>query len=147
MPALRQRMDDLPLLAQAWVEASNAQSSKQVAGVATEALELLALHKWPRNLDELGEVLQAAHRQTSSVWITPRDLPDRIGHAAGHAQFAKSPEEVIELEVFLARIETELIERALARAKGNKAQAARLLGMTRPRFYRRLAQLGLDEGA
>jgi DNA-binding NtrC family response regulator len=45
----------------------------------------------------------------------------------------------------LGRIERELIHRALAQAKGNKTKAARLLGMTRPRLYRRLVQLGLEE--
>ena len=48
------------------------------------------------------------------------------------------------LDEFLAQIERELIVRALAQAKGNKAKAARLLGMTRPRLYRRLVQLGLE---
>ena len=49
------------------------------------------------------------------------------------------------LEEYLAGIEHELIVRALKRAKGNKTKAARLLGMNRPRFYRRLVQLGLAE--
>ncbi len=49
------------------------------------------------------------------------------------------------LDEFLARIEHELISRALSQAKGNKAKAARLLGMTRPRLYRRLLQLGLEK--
>jgi DNA-binding NtrC family response regulator len=144
LPGLDERLGDLPLLAQAWVEAANAQSTKQLAGVSTESLELLALHRWPGNLDELREVVFAAHEQAGGAWIMPRDLPRRIQHAANEAEFAKSPEEVIALEEFLARIETELVERALAQAKGNKAQAARLLGITRPRFYRRLTQLGLD---
>ena len=51
-------------------------------------------------------------------------------------------EETIVLEEFLGRIERELIERALRRARGNKSRAARLLGLSRPRLYRRLVQLG-----
>ena len=49
------------------------------------------------------------------------------------------------LEQFLGPIEEELIRRAMARAKGNKTKAASLLGMTRPRLYRRLVQLGMEE--
>ena len=52
--------------------------------------------------------------------------------------------EIMRFDEFLARIERELIVRALDRAKGNKAKAARLLGMSRPRLYRRLVQLGLE---
>jgi hypothetical protein len=56
-------------------------------------------------------------------------------------------DESIVLDQFLRQIERELVERALKRAKGNKARAARLLGLTRPRLYRRMVQLGLEETA
>ena len=55
--------------------------------------------------------------------------------------------ETIELEKYLASIELELIQRALAAAKGNKTKAAVMLGLNRPRFYRRLVLLGLAEPA
>src|SRR5690606_29634748 len=51
--------------------------------------------------------------------------------------------EPIQLEKFMAEIEAELIDRALKQAKGNKTTAAKLLGLTRPRLYRRMVQLGL----
>jgi DNA-binding NtrC family response regulator len=54
-------------------------------------------------------------------------------------------DEPIVLDQFLAEIEREVIQRALRRARGNKAQAARLLGVPRPRLLRRLTQLGLTE--
>ncbi len=49
------------------------------------------------------------------------------------------------LEEFLGRVEKELIERAMRRTKNNKSKAAKLLGLTRPRLYRRLVQLGLEQ--
>ncbi|HEY2892632.1 MAG TPA: helix-turn-helix domain-containing protein, partial [Pirellulales bacterium] len=54
-------------------------------------------------------------------------------------------DEPIVLEELLANLEKELIERAIARARGNKSKAAKLLGLNRPRLYRRLVQLGLAE--
>jgi DNA-binding NtrC family response regulator len=61
-------------------------------------------------------------------------------HAAAHVR--RQPERIV-LDELLASIEKEAIVRALAQAGGNKTQAAELLGMTRPRLYRRLVQLGL----
>jgi DNA-binding NtrC family response regulator len=56
----------------------------------------------------------------------------------------RKAEETIVLDEYLACIERELLNRAMARSKGNKTKAARLLGLTRPRLYRRLVQLGLE---
>ena len=72
------------------------------------------------------------------------DLPERLRLAAQAAAHPRRIEETIVLDEYLGRVERELIRRALARAKGNKARAARLLGVTRPRLYRRMVQLGLE---
>jgi hypothetical protein len=68
-------------------------------------------------------------------------------HAAEAARRPPRAEEPIVLAEFLTKVERELIERALKQAKGNKARAARLLGLTRPRLYRRMVQLGLEDPA
>ncbi len=72
------------------------------------------------------------------------DLPERIHLAARAAAIPRRVEETIVLDEYLARVQRELIRRAIARAKGNRAKAARLLGITRPRLYRRMTQLGLE---
>jgi transcriptional regulator with GAF, ATPase, and Fis domain len=72
------------------------------------------------------------------------DLPERLHLASQAAAHPRRVDETIVLDEYLGRVERELIRRALARAKGNKARAARLLGMTRPRLYRRMVQLGLE---
>jgi DNA-binding NtrC family response regulator len=138
---LSERIDDLPILIQLLLEDSNQGPGKQIAGVSPEALDLLAGHEWPGGIDELAQVIQSAHRAAEGHELRVHDLPARIRQATEGARHPRREEETIVLDKFLARIEDQLIRRALARAKGNKAQAARLLGMTRPRLYRRLVQL------
>jgi DNA-binding NtrC family response regulator len=69
-------------------------------------------------------------------------LPPTFFHAFSAASRTRRPSERINLDDLLARVEKEAITRALAQAGGNKSEAAALLGMTRPRLYRRLIQLG-----
>lgn len=143
MPPLAQRLDDLPLLAQAMVEELNTRGDKQVAGLSREALEQLAAYHWPGGMEELEQVIGQAHGAATMVEIMPADLPRRIFLSEAAARRAATPMQTIVLEEFLAQVERELLERALIAAKGNKAKAARLLGMTRPKLYRRLQQLGI----
>ncbi|HWA97755.1 MAG TPA: helix-turn-helix domain-containing protein, partial [Pirellulales bacterium] len=143
IPPLADRLEDLPLLAQMLLEQRNANSDKQLAGFTPEALERLAHHAWPGQLGELAEAVAHAHAHAASAWVTVDDLPPRLFLAASAARNPRLRDETIVLDQFLAEIERELIVRALSRARGNKTRAAKLLGMTRPRLYRRLVQLGL----
>jgi DNA-binding NtrC family response regulator len=143
IPPLRHRLEDLPLLSQVFLEEQNALGGKQVASLSSETLDLLTSYTWPGNLDELTSVIREAHQQATGPIILPKDLPKRITLASEAALRPKRIDEPIMLEDFLARVERELIERALVRAKGNKTRAAKLLGMTRPKLYRRLVQLKL----
>ncbi len=145
LPPLAERREDIPLLAQMFLENANTNSPRQFAGFTPEALDLLDQYHWPGNADELAQVVAEARQQADGVEIGPDDLPEKIHVASKNALRPRRPEQSIVLNDFLAQIERELIQRALARAKGNKAKAARLLGLTRPRLYRRLVQLGLAE--
>jgi DNA-binding NtrC family response regulator len=143
MPKLVDRMEDLPILAQSFLESCNVGSAKQVGSIRPDALDQLALYCWPGELNELRDVLAAAHRATTSHEITPSDLPPVVHHASQAAARPRRLPERIVLDELLASIEKEVIIRAMAQAGGNKTEAADLLGMTRPRLYRRLVQLGL----
>lgn len=145
LPPLAARRGDVPLLAQCFVEEANARGEKQLAGVSSEALDCLDSYSWPGNVEELAQVIQEAHRRAEGPEITLSDLPECVHLARSAAAHPRRAEETIVLEEFLGRIERELLTRALRRAKGNKTKAAKLLGMTRPKFYRRLLQLGLEE--
>lgn len=145
LPPLAKRMQDLPLLTQAFIEQINAESEKQVGGATTETLDLLAAYTWPENLDELAAVMAQAHAQAEGPEIRPGDIPEKIHLALEAAARPRRRETTIQLDEYLAKIERELIERAMTQAKGNKTKAASLLGLNRPRLYRRLLQLGLIE--
>jgi len=143
VPRMVDRIDDLPLLAQFFLEAENRGNPKQIGALAPESLDHLALYSWPRELDELREVIAAAHVAATTPVIRPTDLPAVIHHAAHAAAIPRRAQERIVLDDLLAAIEREAIVRALAQTDGNKTEAAELLGMTRPRLYRRLQQLGM----
>jgi DNA-binding NtrC family response regulator len=146
LPPLAVRVADLPLLVQWYLEQANLRSAKQIGGCSPETLDRLADYGWPGDLAELESVVGEAHQHAAGPLILPHDLPARLTLASqASARPAKTDEKIV-LEEYLATIEHELIVRALKRAKGNKTKAARLLGMTRPRFYRRLVQLGLADG-
>jgi DNA-binding NtrC family response regulator len=145
LPPLAERREDLPMLAQLFLEEANVRGSKQVAGFSPEALDRLDGYPWPGNLDELAQFVAEAHKRAEGFRIEVGDLSERIHWAAQAAAHPRRSEEKIVLDEFLARIERELIERAMREAKGNKTKAAELLGMTRPRLYRRLVQLGLEK--
>jgi len=145
LPPLAERRADLPILAQAFLEAENARGGKQLAGFTDESLDELAGYGWPGDIAELIDVVREAHAHAQGRLITASELPRRItlaGDAAAHPKRVVAP---IDLEQTLARIESELIERALAQAGGNKSRAAELLSISRARLLRRLAQLGLRE--
>lgn len=141
---LAERPEDVPLAAQWFLEQANAGSAKQLGGFSAEALDQLSGYAWPGDLSELESIVNEAHARAETHEITPRDLPPRLALAAEATAQPRKTDENIVLEDFLGKIERELIQRAMKRAKGNKTKAARLLGLTRPRLYRRLVQLGLE---
>lgn len=143
VPALDDRAEDLPLLAQSFLEQCNRGSARQVGSIRPDALDLLAIYRWPGELDELRGVIASAHSACTTHEVTPAELPVVVHHAAKAAALPRRTAEKVVLDEFLAEIEREVIQRAMERAGGNKSAAADLLGITRPRLYRRLVQLGL----
>ena len=144
LPPLSERREDIPLLAQAFLEEQNARGAKQLRGFSPEALDQLAAYWWPANIDQLAATVREAHSKAEGNQVGPADLPQRIFLAAAARRLSRREPPPIDLENFLAQIERELIERALRLAKGNKTKAARLLSLTRPRLYRHMIQLGFE---
>jgi DNA-binding NtrC family response regulator len=144
LPPLCDRRGDLPLLLQLFLEEANARGEKQLSGFTPEALDCLAAYPWPGNVDELVRVVNQSHQRAAGPQIALGDLPEQIHLAASAAAHPRRIEETIVLDEFLTGVEKELLQRAMARAKGNKTKAAKLLGISRARLARRLGQLGLE---
>ncbi len=136
LPPLRDRVQDLPLLCQALIEDFNAEGNRQFSGIDGDALEMLSQYPWPRNMDELAQMIHAACLIASGPLIRAGDLPKQIQSAIVANRFPQPAAEAIELASFLKEIENELMRRAIRMAKGNKAKAARLLGVSRQRVIR-----------
>jgi DNA-binding NtrC family response regulator len=144
IPPLSARPQDIPLLCQCLVERFNARGGRQLSGFTSEALDELSVYPWPENVDELAAVVEQACQAADGPFVEPRQLPDKIHWAQEAAAHPRREEQPIVLAQFLEEIEKELIVRALKRAKGNKTKAARLLGVTRARFHRRLEHFGVS---
>jgi len=144
LPPLRRRGEDLSLLAQSLLEDLNRGDEKQIGGFADDVWRSLREYNWPGNVDELAAVVAEARAACTDELIRAKDLPFRFrsGLEAQSVGPAIAPR-VEALEPLLARIEKEQIEKALVLSRHNKSRAAELLGLTRPRLYRRMEALGI----
>lgn len=147
LPPLSEREGDLPLLAHFFLEEFNTRGAKQLAGFAPEAADMLFAYSWPGNVDELAEIIRQACEHAAGPLVQVVDLPQQLHHAAEKESRPAAEPERIELDSYLATIETELLRRAMEQSRGNKTKAAELLGIHRARLIRRLVQLGLTPAA
>ncbi|HVW02522.1 MAG TPA: sigma 54-interacting transcriptional regulator [Planctomycetaceae bacterium] len=146
LPPLRERGDDVPLLAQHFLEDANRQRPRQLGGFSPEVLQQFARYAWPGNLDELSQVIREAAEHCEENLLRPVDLPFRFRTALDAHELPPPPEpRLLPLDEALTRVETNLIRIALERSQYNKSKAADRLGINRPRLYRRMQQLGIED--
>jgi two-component system response regulator PilR (NtrC family) len=132
LPALRERGEDIPLLAEYFLGKYREQMNKDVHALSQGAMELLEAHDWPGNIRELENVIERAVALEKSQTILPESLPEHIFKRApkGPATAGLLPENGFNLEEHVEELEKEYISQALARAGGVQVKAAELLGMS-----------------
>jgi DNA-binding NtrC family response regulator len=141
---IRERLDALPLLAQHLLERCNLRGDRRRVGFSQEAMNVLVGYDWPGNLRELARVIEEAHDPGTSDLVQSSDLPASIrGHLASAYSPPPMPVPFTPLDQMLEQLEKRLIEQALVRARENKSRAAELLGISRPRLYRRIKELAI----
>lgn len=132
LPPLRERLDDIPLLVEYFVKKFNHKFERSLSGVSGDVMEFLLTHPWPGNVRELEHTIEHAAIMCKQGIITPDYLPnDLILHSRTSmqkqiSQLAPTPEKELTLD------------EAMEKAGGNKAKAARLLGVSRRTLYNRL---------
>ena len=143
IPPLRDRIVDVPLLAQHFVDRIKADYGKPEVRFSPAAMEALERYDWPGNVRELRNGIERSLILCDGSEIRPADLalPAAGGSLTGAGTLTAGAS--LDLEEAVRRLEAQLIRSALARAGDNVARAARLLGLKRPTLHYRMKQLGI----
>lgn len=145
LPPLRERPEDLPLLAQFFLEQVNRDVDRQCGGFSQDVLDQFRRYHWPGNVRELRLVVEECHAAARGPIVVEADLPFRFRTGRDAQKVGPPPRpRAFHLAEYLESIERQEIERVLRECRHNRALAARCLGLTRARLYRRMQQLGLD---
>ena len=157
LPPLRERTEDIDLLVQHFVQKLRTRTNAVVTDVSESALEILRRHDWPGNVRELENVLERALVLADGEVLEGADLPplstngrvppalNRSGATPAMADGdAEIPDGGIDLTREVEGLEEQLLRRALDRAGGVKAEAARLLGLKASALYYKLEKYGIE---
>jgi two-component system response regulator AtoC len=152
MPPLRQRTEDIPLVAHHFLRVAAEENGKPVREMTADAMQLLERYPWPGNIRELRAAIERAVVMAGGPKITVRDLPPSVRDGASALPttvggikvpaFTKSGQ-----HLNLQDTEHRLIARALEENGGNVTKAARSLGISRRTLHRRLKDLRMEEAA
>jgi len=135
LPPLRDRLEDIPILAEHFLKLHRERYRRPIMGFTPEALDALRQHLWPGNVRELDHVIERAVLMSPGNIVTAFDL---ALEATPDARLSARLE-----EMSLEDAERLLIKKALARFEGNANRAAEALGLSRSALYRRLQKYGL----
>ncbi len=138
IPPLRDRTDDIPILVTHYLKEFNREHGKDLT-VGPKAMSLLQGFHWPGNVRQLRTVIESAVILCRGREIQPKDLPDEVRTEAAPGNSVR-----LRVGMSVADAERELIRATLSEFGGNKAKAARTLGLGRKTLYRKLEEYGLE---
>ncbi len=139
VPPLRDRPEDIPLLAQHFLEEFTEKNNRAVKGFAPQAMDRLLKYQWPGNVRELMNAVERMVVLSGSEYLHEEDLPAPIREIAPQGEEVSGPVERL-ADVPLEEVEKEAILNTLKSTGGNKSEAARRLGITRKTLHKKLKQ-------
>jgi transcriptional regulator with GAF, ATPase, and Fis domain len=144
LPPLRERVEDIPLLANYFIQRFAARKKRKAAGISAEALRALQHYAWPGNVRELENEIERAMAMTDDGgMIGVEHLSDRFIEASSAAQEVAATHDG-ELRAAVDALERTLIQNALQKFRGNKSQVARALGLSRLGLQSKMNRLGIS---
>ncbi|MBI3047195.1 MAG: sigma-54-dependent Fis family transcriptional regulator [Acidobacteria bacterium] len=150
LPPLRSRREDIPLLAQHFVNKSCAENGIPPKPITQEVLQMLMAHPWPGNIRQIENAMEhAVAMSMAAPAIGPEALPEEVRSQTNSAlvPVVSIPDEGLDFTAVVSQLERELLTRSLEKTGGNKRQAARLLSLSRTTFLDKLQRLSIEEAA
>ena len=140
LPPLRERLDDVPILAMHFVKKFAAREANKVSGITEEAMHVLLGYPWPGNVRELENAIERAVVLGQGEHIRPQDLPPQVHDRSDDRR------PLVPAHLTLEEIEKLAIAQALRLTGGNKSEAAERLGIHRTSLYDKIRRYGITEG-
>jgi len=148
LPALRERREDIPLLASHFLQKYSQALGVETKRISAEAMRMLESYAWPGNVRELENLIERAVALSTGGAINATDLPAYLLAGGERSQpELLLPDDGLDLEAYLERIRAEMMRQALERAGGVQTQAAEILGMTFRSFRYYAKKAGLTGSA
>lgn len=151
VPALRERSDDIELLAAHFLRTYSTKASKKILGVSKAAMQLLQKYHWPGNVRELENTIERAVALESGEWIQPELLTEAIKYPTATIQTpwdsVPLPDGHFDLDVFIGNLEKSFICQVLERTNGNQTQAAEYLNLPIRSLRHKIQRLGINAAA
>ena len=138
VPPLRDRKEDIPLIADELLKRLNARLGMGVPGISEDAKERLKEYDWPGNVRELQNVIERAMNLSWADTLTWKHFSDYFSNRMPRREQDAHAAEICPLRKAKSNAESEMIARALESTGGNKTATAELLGITRAMLYRKL---------
>lgn len=142
LPPLRERMEDVPLLAKSFLREFANENGKPITDFTADAQEMLLNHRWPGNVRELRAAIESAVVMCRGDRISARDLPRTVRSES--APTGDPTRLLAKNDLTVKEAEKQLIIRALKETKGNRTLAAQKIGMPRRTFHRKLHTYHLE---
>ena len=142
VPLLRERKEDIPLLAQHFLSTFAEKNRKQIKGFTPQAMDQLLKYGWPGNVRELMNAVERAVVLSRSEYLDEQDLPLVIKDALSEEQETLS-RDTVPANLPLENVEKATILKTMEATEGNKSEAARRLGITRKTLHKKLKKYGM----